>query len=93
MKAQMHNYSTWVTETDPVRIYQRCLEVLKESGFKVLQVVEHRFEPQGYTALYLLAESHLAIHTFPEHNQTYIELTSCVKEYYDNFIVNFNNKI
>ena len=58
---------------------------IEETNPKVL--LEH-FEPIGYTALFLLSESHFAIHTFPEHNQTYIELTSCVKKQFDYFIKN-----
>ena len=38
------------------------------------------------TALFLLSESHFAIHTFPEENTTYIELSSCIKLPFDNFI-------
>ena len=41
-----------------------------------------------YTSLYLLGESHFAIHTFPEENSTYIELVSCVKDKFDNFLKN-----
>jgi S-adenosylmethionine/arginine decarboxylase-like enzyme len=47
------------------------------SGFTILRFVEHTFVPQGYTALWLLGESHAAVHTFPEHNRTYVELSSC----------------
>lgn len=36
--------------------------------------------------LWLLAESHFAIHTFPEENKMYIEISSCVKMYFDNFL-------
>ena len=52
----------------------------------MLDVLEHHFEPQGYTALYLLAESHFAVHTFPEFGRTYYELSSCNMEYYVRFI-------
>ena len=41
------------------------------SGFTVLKFVDHAFEPQGYTALWLLAESHCALHTFPEEQKAY----------------------
>lgn len=43
----------------------------------MLAVSEHHFSPQGYTCLWLLAESHLALHSFPEEAHTYIELSSC----------------
>ena len=49
--------------------------------------MEHYFTPYGYTALFLLAESHFALHTFPEENKTYIELSSCVKKgFYYRFV-------
>ena len=39
----------------------------------------HRFpEPGGVTALLLLAESHLALHTFPEHGSLCLNLFCCV---------------
>ncbi len=41
---------------------------------------------QSKIGLWLLAESHFAIHTFPEENKMYIEISSCVKKYFDNFL-------
>ena len=86
MKAQMHNFSTWINETDPVILKKLFLDKLLKSGFGVLKIIEKHFTPQGYTALFLLSESHFAIHTFPEENQTYLEITSCIKIPFDNFI-------
>jgi S-adenosylmethionine decarboxylase proenzyme len=34
----------------------------------VLGVMDHSFAPEGYTAILLLEESHLAIHTWPEND-------------------------
>ena len=84
----MHNYSCWVDETDPKELKYKYYTHLLDSGFNVLQISEKHFEPHGYTALFLLSESHFAIHTFPEHNTSYIELSSCVKEQFDRFIKN-----
>lgn len=39
--------------------------------------MEQHFPNGGYTALWLLAESHLAVHTFPESKATYLELSGC----------------
>lgn len=79
MKAQMHNFSGWVTETNPAALDKLFTEKLTKAGFNILSKTEKHFEPFGYTSLYLLSESHFAIHTFPEHGETYIELSSCVK--------------
>lgn len=86
MQARIYNYQTWIEETDPTRLKAQFETLLNKAGFGVLQVTEHHFKPFGYTALFLLSESHLAIHTFPEENKTYIELSSCVKQQFDNFL-------
>ncbi|MEM1209066.1 MAG: adenosylmethionine decarboxylase [Planctomycetota bacterium] len=43
----------------------------------LLNVTCHRFEPQGVTALALLAESHLSIHTWPEHGYAAVDAFTC----------------
>lgn len=63
------------------------------SGFTVLKFVDHAFEPQGYTALWLLAESHCALHTFPEEQKAYLEISSCNSEMYVKFIVAYHKYI
>lgn len=85
MKAKVWNHRDWIKETDPEKLKAYYTDLLLKSGFTIESMQEKYFEPQGYTALFLLSESHFAIHTFPEHNKTYIELTSCTKEYFDRF--------
>lgn len=87
MKAQMFNKSYWEAETDPEKLKSYYSELLIKSGFTILDISEHYFQPQGYTVLFLLSESHLAIHTFPEESKTYIELSSCVKKQFDKFVL------
>lgn len=77
MIAKIWNFSGWIKDTNPERIDIFFNALLKKAGFTVLNKIEHKFEPQGYTVLWLLAESHFAIHTFPEQGVTYIELSSC----------------
>jgi len=86
MKAQMFNYQSWVEETNPFELRKKYNTQLKESGFGVLSFVEYNFEPEGYTALWLLSESHFAIHTFPEEGKSYIELSSCIEKQYIKFM-------
>lgn len=71
------NYRVWVKSCNSTELYDLLSNCLQKSGFTVLQTCEHQFHPQGYTALWLLAESHLAVHTFPERKASYIELSSC----------------
>ena len=86
MLAKIWNFNTWIEETDPKALYVRFDTMLHEAGFNVLKVLEHHFTPYGYTCLFLLGESHFAVHTFPEHGKTYIELSSCNEEKHKKFI-------
>jgi len=54
-----------------------CEKALECDGFSVLNKINHEFDPQGYTCVFLLAESHLAIHTYPEFKSISITLYSC----------------
>lgn len=60
--------------------------ILRDSEFTILKYVDHQFDPFGFTGLWLLGESHFAIHTFPEENKYYWELSSCVESKYDNYM-------
>lgn len=85
MKAQMYNYSVWIDEYDPIKL-SKIKDLLLKSGFGVLDEMEYNFIPQGYSCLYLLSESHLSVHTFPEESSTNIQLTSCVPDPFNKFI-------
>ncbi len=43
----------------------------------LLDMIVHRFEPHGVTATAVLAESHLAVHTWPEHGYLGADLFYC----------------
>lgn len=47
------------------------------AGATLLQVATHKFEPQGVTGFALLAESHISIHTWPEHGFAAIDSYTC----------------
>jgi S-adenosylmethionine decarboxylase len=51
--------------------------ICKKYEFQVLQKIEHKFEPQGLSIIYLLSESHMTIHTFPERNYIAFDLYTC----------------
>jgi S-adenosylmethionine/arginine decarboxylase-like enzyme len=62
---------------------------ITDAKFKqlVASVADFPWQPQGYTCLYLLAESHFAIHTWPEEQTTYVELSSCNRDFFHAFTV------
>lgn len=78
--AQIYNFRFWTSCTNPEELKEKYVGLLQKSGFTILQFSEHYFPEKGYTCFWLLGESHLAVHTFPESKKTYIELSSCNKE-------------
>jgi len=56
---------------------EQCAEACRLAGATVLGVQQHQFVPQGASALVLLAESHLSIHTWPEHGYASLDIYTC----------------
>ena len=52
------------TQAGPLR--SLCIDAARDSGLTVVGDSFYQFEPQGVTGTVLLAESHIAIHTWPE---------------------------
>ncbi len=90
MEAKIDNFNTWVPGADPETLKSDIEALIRKSGFTVLNFMDHHFDPQGYTALWLVAESHCALHTFPEENKSYIEISSCNRQMFVDFIRHFN---
>jgi len=93
MNKLIFNYKKWIGIVEPELLNKKLNSILTDSGYVILAQLDHHFKPRGYTALWLLAESHLAIHTFPERNKTYIELSGCNKKMNDIFISKLNSWI
>ncbi|MFZ7104273.1 MAG: adenosylmethionine decarboxylase [Peptococcaceae bacterium] len=55
-------------------------EAARISGATVVGEQFNRFEPQGVTGVLVLAESHLSIHTYPEHGFCAIDCYTCGTE-------------
>lgn len=49
----------------------------RASGASLLDKVSYVFPPNGLTAVFLLSESHVSIHTYPEHGSCFIDLFTC----------------
>lgn len=47
------------------------------SGASIVESVFHRFNPHGVSGVVVIAESHLAIHTWPEHGYAAVDLFTC----------------
>ena len=62
---------------DPKEIEKILVEATKEAENTPLEVTIHKFSPQGITGVVLLAESHIALHSWPEINYLAIDIFTC----------------
>lgn len=62
---------------DPERLPAIAVDAVRASGATILDVRHHRFHPQGVTVVVMVAESHLSIHTWPEHGYAGVDFFTC----------------
>lgn len=63
---------------DPDRLVACLEEIIETSGLEVIgEPLVHHFTPQGITYLVVLAQSHLAAHTWPEHRFMTVDFFTC----------------
>jgi S-adenosylmethionine decarboxylase len=58
-------------------IREIMLAAANESGATVLGESFHQFSPQGVSGVILIAESHLSVHTWPEHGYAGADIFTC----------------
>ena len=63
------------TEAATLRLL--CIDAARDSGLTVVGDSFYQFEPQGVTGTVLLAESHIAIHTWPEAGFVTVDVYVC----------------
>jgi S-adenosylmethionine decarboxylase len=64
--------------SDPVVVWHRFLVAVgRLPGLTVLGSIKHEFPGGGLTGLVAIGESHVAIHTWPEHGYAWVELATC----------------
>ena len=66
-------------EYKPAFFEKLVYKIAKKAKVTVLEISKHRFEPQGFTLVALLAESHMSFHTFPEKNIISFDFFTCAK--------------
>lgn len=62
---------------NPERIRQALLDAIEAGKATLIDMCVHQFSPHGVTATVTLAESHIAIHTWPEHGYFAADLFFC----------------
>ncbi len=56
---------------------EKCVELVRASGLTIMDVRFHQFEGSGFTGTVVLAESHLAVHTWPERQGLTLDVYVC----------------
>ncbi|UNH61282.1 S-adenosylmethionine decarboxylase [Synechococcus phage S-SZBM1] len=62
---------------DEKYIREMLVQTAKECNSTLLDISSHKFDPQGVTAVALLAESHISIHTWPENGEAVCDIFTC----------------
>lgn len=62
---------------DPERIGQIMLEAAKAAKATIIQQFFHHFSPHGVSGTIVIAESHINIHTWPEHQYAAVDIFTC----------------
>jgi S-adenosylmethionine decarboxylase len=62
---------------NPEKIREALIEAIAAGKATLIDLCIHQFSPQGVTATATLAESHIAIHTWPEHGYFAADLFFC----------------
>lgn len=65
------------TLDDIERIEVLLRRAAEEAGATVVAAVFHPFSPQGITGVVVVEESHLSIHTWPEHGYAAVDFYTC----------------
>jgi spermidine synthase len=56
---------------------EQCIALVNASGLTIMNVSFHQFEGSGFTGTVVLAESHLAVHTWPERQGLTLDVYVC----------------
>lgn len=62
---------------DEAYVRQSLMNAADLAGATLLDIKTHAFDPQGITGFALLAESHISIHTWPEHGFAAVDAFTC----------------
>ncbi len=72
-----------LNDCDPERLrhsrqVKKCLcEAVLKAGGTIVKAVFHNFNPWGVSGVVVIAESHVTIHTWPEHAYAAVDIFSC----------------
>lgn len=72
---------------------QSMREAVKSSGATIIDSTFHHFSPQGVSGVIVIAESHMAMHTWPEYGYAAVDFFTCGNRVDPYNALNYMNKI
>ena len=74
--AEIHGCDSKVLN-DITGVEEIMVHAALSSGAEVREVAFHKFSPQGVSGVVVISESHLAVHTWPEHGYAAVDVFTC----------------
>ncbi|WP_018131232.1 adenosylmethionine decarboxylase [Effusibacillus pohliae] len=62
---------------DIEQVERMMVNAALEAGAEVREVTFHKFTPHGVSGVVIISESHLTIHSFPEHGYASVDVYTC----------------
>lgn len=71
-------YNCDISTLDNISLLEDCMrEAVLASGATIIDTKFHQFSPYGVSGVIVIAESHMAIHTWPEFGYAAIDFFTC----------------
>lgn len=61
------------------KLMQAVKDGITKSGAHIIETYAHYFDPSGMSLVFILEESHVAIHTYPEYCCAFADIFTCGK--------------
>lgn len=58
-------------------VEEALVEAARAAGATIVESVFHHFSPHGVSGVVVIAESHVAVHTWPEHGYAALDVFTC----------------
>lgn len=62
---------------DLQNVESTLIDTARRIGATIIGHAFHQFSPQGVTGVVIIAESHICIHTWPEHSYAAVDIFTC----------------
>ena len=63
-----------------IELLERAMvEAAQFAGASVVETIFHRFSPHGLSGVLVISESHITVHTWPEHSYAAVDIFTCGK--------------